>query len=192
MRLLMLIGALLVSGAAAPAVAGPLEDADAAYDRGDYATALRLWRPLAEQGYANAQFALGIVYANGQGVPQDYAAAVLWFRMAAKQGDDRAQFNLGTMYDKGKGVPQNYATAVSWYREAAEQGHVKAQFNLGTMYDNGEGVPQDYVQAHVWFNLSAAQGDANATKSRDIVAAKMTPAQIAEAQRLAREWRPKR
>ena len=191
MRVLMLIVVLLVSGAAVPAVAGPLEDADAAYDRGDYATALRLWRPLAEQGDAIAQFALGIVYANGQGVPQDYAAAVLWFRMAAKQGDDRAQFNLGTMYDKGKGAPQNYATAVSWYREAAEQGHVKAQFNLGTMYDNGEGVPQDYVQAHVWFDLSAAQGDANAAKSRDTSPPKMTPAQIAEAQRLAREWRPK-
>ena len=80
---------------------------------------------------------------------------------------------------------------LSWYRKAAEQGHAKAQLNLGIMYFTGRGVPQDYVQAHMWFNLSAAQGDADATKNRDIVAAKMTPAQIAEAQKLAREWKPK-
>ena len=190
MRVLMLIVVLLMSPAV-PAVAGPQEDADAAYDRGDYATALHLWRPLAEQGDAIAQFNLGIVYANGQGVPQDYAAAVLWFRKAAKQGNDSAQFNLGTMYFKGEGAPQNYATAVSWYREAAKQGHVKAQFNLGAMYDNSQGVPQDDLHAHMRFDRSAAQGDRDAAIKRSYVAAKMTPAQMGEAQKMAREWRLK-
>ena len=90
------------------------------------------------------------------------------------------------------GVPQDYAEALKWYRLAADQGHASAQCNLGVMYANGEGVPQDYVRAHMWFNLSAAQGDQDAAKNRDDVAKRMTPAQIAEAQKLAREWQPKR
>jgi len=88
-------------------------------------------------------------------------------------------------------VPQNYTEAVEWFRKAADQGNAIAQQNLGVSYANGEGVPQDYVSAHMWFNLSAAQGDANAIKNRDIIAQRMTPAQIAEAQKLAREWKPK-
>ena len=92
------------------------------------------------------------------------------------------------MYENGEGVAQDYAEAVRWYRLAAEQGYANAQINLGGMYYNGEGVPQDYVQAHMWSNLAAAQGNANAVANRDIAASLMTPAQIAEAQRLAREW----
>ena len=100
------------------------------------------------------------------------------------------------MYDNGQGVPQDYAAAMKWYRLAADQGNAKAQSNLGVMYGNGQGVPQDYVQAHLWWSLAAAGGDKdalknNALKNRDIVAAKMTPAQIAEAQKLASAWEPK-
>ena len=167
----------------------------AAYNSGDYATALRLWRPLAEQGDAEAQVNLGVMYSNGRGVPQDYAAAVGWYRKAADQGYASAQYNLGLMYDNGQGVPQDYAAAAGWYRKAADQGLAQAQYNLGAMYDNGQGVPQDYAAAHKWFNLSAARAtDADvrdrAVRNRDRVAALMTPAQIAEAQRLASEWRP--
>ena len=96
------------------------------------------------------------------------------------------------MYQNGWGVPQDYTEAVWWYRKAAEQGNVAAQNNLGFMYDNGQGVPQDYVQAHLWFNLAAAQGNDMAKKNRDIVAKKMTFAQVAEAQRSAMRWRPKK
>jgi hypothetical protein len=85
-------------------------------------------------------------------------------------------------------VPQDYAEAMRWYRLAAEQGDADAQGNLGVMYDTGTGVPQDYVAAHMWFNLSAAQGDASGSKNRNRMANKMTSAQIAEAQRLARDW----
>ncbi len=93
------------------------------------------------------------------------------------------------MYYDGRGVPQDDAEAVRWYRKAAEQGLAQAQHNLGVMYANGQGVPQDYVLAHKWYNLSAARGGmAGNTTPRDYVASKMTPAQIAEAQRLAREW----
>ena len=190
MRLLKLL-LILFAFAAGPVVAGPLEDGDAAYGKGDYATALRLWQPIAEQGDASAQYNLGVMYEKGRGVPQGYAAAVTWWRKAADQGNASAQNNLGLMYDKGWGVPQDYAAAVSWYRKAADQGNAVAQFSLGVMYANGRGVPQDYVQAYMWFNLAAAKGDADAIKNRDIVTAKMTPAQISEAQKLARGWKPK-
>ena len=189
MRVLKLLLLLFVC-AAGPAVAGPWEDAVAAYDKGDHAAAFRLLRPLAEQGNGGAQRGLGDMYAKGEGVPQDFAAAVLWYRKAAEQGNAGAQFLLGSMYAIGEGVSQDFAAALPWFRKAAEQGNAGAQLGLGLMYDNGHGVRQDYVQAHMWFNLSGAQGDADAIKKRDAVAAKMTPAQIAEAQKLAREWKP--
>jgi hypothetical protein len=112
-------------------------------------------------------------------------------RLAADHWDAGEQNNLGVMYAQGQGVPQDYAQAVKWYRLAADQGYASAQYNLGGMYYLGQGVPQDYVQAHKWYNLSAASGDADAFKFRDDVASKMTPAQIAEAQRLASAWRKK-
>jgi len=129
---------------------------------------------------------MGSLYDNGYGVPQDDQEAVRWWRLAAEQGDAAAQFNLGVSYDQGRGVPQDYGEAVRWYRLAAEQGDAYAQFNLGDMYRLG--VLQDYVQAHMWYNLAAAQGQEQAPTLRDILAKHMTPEQIAEAQRLTREW----
>ncbi len=134
------------------------EDFDAgfnAYQRGDYATALRIFRQLAEQGDADAQNALGI------------------------------------MYDKGQGVAKDYAEAMRWCRKAANQGEALAQYDLGVLYSRGLGVTRDYVQAHMWFNLAAARGEKDSGKVRDTLAEEMTPAQIAEAQRMAREWKPK-
>jgi TPR repeat protein len=169
--------------------ADPFMDGLDAYVNGDYATTLRLWRPLAEQGDADAQYILGDMYHDGEGVPQDYDAAVKWYRLAAEQGNANGQHNLGRMYEKGRGVPQDHAEAVKWHRLAAEQGHTRARHNIGVMYRDGIGVSQDYVLAHKWFNLAASRdGDEQA---RDEVAALMTPAQITEAQRLAREWRPR-
>jgi TPR repeat protein len=155
---------------------------------GDYATALREWKPLAKQGDANAQFNLGVMYKKGQGVPQNNKTALKWYRLAAEQGNARAQSKLGLMYKTGKGVPQDYKTAVKWYRLAAEQGYALAQSNLGTMYYSGQGVLKNYVSAHMWFNLGSTSGKSkNASKNRDIIAKLMTPAQIADAQKLARE-----
>jgi hypothetical protein len=129
-------------------------------------------------------------------VTQDFADTAKWCRLAAEQGDIVSQNNLGIMYDNGRGVPQDYAQAVKWYRLAAEKGEAYAQHNLGNMYRDGKSVPQDYVQAHKWYNLAASrlsekQSRDSAFESRDLLAAKMTPAQIAEAQKLAREWKPK-
>ena len=161
----------------------------------DYAEAAAWYRKAAEQGDADAQFDLGYMYNNGEGVPQDHAEAIKWFRKAAEQGDASAQFDLGYMYNNGEGVPQDYAEVVKWFLLAAEQGYASAQFNLGVMYHQGEGVPQDYLQAHKWFDLAASrssgQDGEKFRKTRDRLAGTMTPEQIAEAQRLAREWKPK-
>ena len=134
----------------------------AAYERGDYATGLRRLRPLAEQGVADAQYFIGSIYGRG-----------------------------------ALGVPQDYAEAAKWYRKAAAQGQVSAQNDLGVMYDKGQGVPQDYVQAHMWYNLAASRlppgtDRDNAVKNRDIIAKRMTPADVSKAQRMAREWKPKK
>ena len=175
----------------------------AMYDKGegvpqDHAEAVRWYRRAAEQGEAVAQANLGGMYDKGEGVPQDYAEAARWYRRAAEQDHARAQVNLGLMYDKGEGVPQNYAEALRWYRRAAEQGDARAQVNVGLMYEDGAGVPKDFVLAHKWYNLAASRTSSSnpdlrekAVRSRDRIAARLTPAQLARAQRLAREWRPR-
>jgi TPR repeat protein len=94
------------------------------------------------------------------------------------------------MYYNGRGVPQSDSEALKWYRLAADQGFADAQYNIGIMYGNGEGVPQDNVQAWMWFDLAAEQGSEPAKKNRDVAASRMTSDQMAEAQRLAREWKP--
>lgn len=185
--------ALAVSLAGA-AVADPFEDGLAAYNKGDYQGVLRLWRPLADSGWAPAQFGLGFLYANGQGVAQDYAEAANWYRKAADRGDAHAQANLAILYANGQGVAQDYAEAASWYRKAANRGDAHAQILPGDMYESGQGVLQDYVQSHVLWNLAASRSAdpvqrADAARRRDLVAAKMSTAQIADAQRLAREWK---
>ncbi len=128
------------------------------YQRGNYATVLSEWRPLAEQG------------------------------------DPSAQFYLGLLHEKGDGVPQDYTKARKWYEKAAAQGYAMAQINLGMLYKSGNGVPQDDVRAYMWFSLAAAHSTGNLQKpaadSRNNVARRMTPAQLVEAQKLAREWKP--
>ena len=170
-----------------PSWAADFDKGVAAYQSGDYATALREWTPLAEQGYAEAQYNLGLMYKAGQGVPQDYKTAVKWFSLAAEQGDAGAQLALGNRYYNGEGVPQDYKTAAKWFSLAAEQGDADAQFNLGLMYRNGQGVLQDNIYAHMWGNIASSNGSENGGKLRDIVAEDMTPAQLEKAQDLARE-----
>ena len=126
-----------------------------AYNRGDFATALREWRPLAEQGDASAQFSVGLSYENGDGVPRDYAIARQWYEKSAAQGDAKAQLYLG----------------------------LQSAF--------GQGGPVDLVQAHMWYSLAAGNGHLGAAVYRNDLAKQMTPAQIAEAQKRARERKPK-
>lgn len=153
--------------------------------------AAKLYRVAAEHGNAPAQFALGWMYANGNGVPSDNAEAVKWFRLAADQGNAFAQFSLGVMYNSGQGVQKNYADALKWFHLSAEQGEARAQAGLGAMYGLGQGVTKNYVHSYMWVSLAAAQGNANAVEFRDLIASEMTLAQVAAAQKLAAEWRPK-
>ena len=141
----------------------------------------------AEQGLAVAQFILGNMYYDGDGVTQDYAEAARWWRDAAEQGLANAQINLGYMYENGEGVIQDYTEAAKWYRAAAEQAHAVAQYNLGVIYAKGEGVIQDYLLAHMWFNISAANGNVSAAEARNLVSQLMSHDQIAQAQELARQ-----
>jgi len=160
--------------------------------RRDDQSAVKWFRKAAEQGHAEAQVRLGGMYYYSGGVPRDYQEALKWFRKAAEQGLAQAQFSSGSMYYKGEGVPQDYQQAAKWYRRAAEQGLARAQYNLGSSYNFGEGVPNDYVLAIKWYNLSAAQGDKGAAEARDKLAKKMNTSQIQEAQRLARNFKPKK
>jgi uncharacterized protein len=151
----------------------------------DYAEALKWVRKAAEQGDKNAQYFLGVMYHKGEGVPLDYAEAAKWYRKAAEQGDTIAQLNLGWAYHNGEGITRDYAEAVNWYSKAAEQGNAVAQNNLGWMYEEGKGVSRDYVAAYMWYSLSTAQGQEQAKTALDSLERKMTPKQIAEAQRRA-------
>jgi TPR repeat protein len=181
---------LLVLSFATPAWADFQAGVDA-YDRGDYATALREWRPLAELGIAPAQLNLGLLYANGQGVPQDYVQARQWYEKAAIQGDASAQLNLGVIYGNGKGVPEDYQQALYWFRLSVRQGNAMALTQLGLLYERGHGVPQDFVLALKWYILGAAHGDELGAELRDALATRMTPAQIFQAQQQAQEWKSK-
>ncbi len=159
--------------------------------RAEYEATANELRKSAEAGDASAQNELGLLYNDGNGVPQDYRQAKQWFEKAAEKGHAGAQVNLGTLYLHGDGAPQSAQMALFWFRRAAEQKDALAFAKLGLMYAQGQGVLQDYIQAHMWYNLSAAHGEQRAAEARDALASKMTPAQIAEAQRLAREWKPK-
>ena len=146
---------------AGPTIAGSFEEALKACDRGEHNAEYRLIKPLADQG------------------------------------DASAQYYLGGMYDDGHGVPQDYNKASMWYEMAAGKGNAKAQFNIGELYASGKGVPQDYVLAYMWFTLAASHYPASEITDRNNVAKiineislKMAPGEIAQAQRMAREWKP--
>ena len=131
-------------------------------NKGDYQTAIKLWKPLAEQGSASAQFNLGLMYSKGYGVKQDYTEAAKWNRKAAEQGDADAQFRLGVMYTLGKGVKKDRSEAEKWYRKAAEQGNIDAQNAMGEVYLSGIGVKQNDAEAVKWYRKAAEQGSATA------------------------------
>ena len=163
LHVLLMVSLLTCAGGVAIA-----QDYDAglkAAQAGDFQTALKEWKPLADQGHAYAQYILGLMYADGEGVVEDDAEAARWLRLAADQG---------------------LAEAARWYRLAADQGHAGAQHNLGVMYANGEGVLQDNVTAHMWFNIASANGAEDGRDNREKIERKMTPADISEAQKRAR------
>lgn len=192
-----LLGALAIAAAlGAPAAAGPLEDANDAYREKAYAKAAELWRPLAENGDAEAQYSLGTLYAEGKGVEQNDATAFLWFQRAANQGVAAAQYNVGASYATGAGIGKSDVDAARWFRRAADQGMAFAQLNLGLLYAAGNGVPQDDVEAYKWLELAFAglpPGGPRMDVARAMtdVSAKMTRDQLIEAKRRQRAWQVK-
>jgi TPR repeat protein len=155
----------------------------------DYAKARYWYGKAAAQGHAGAQYSLGVLYIRGKGVQQDSTKARYWCGKAAAQGFADAQLRLGLMYELGLGGPQEYAKARYWYDKAAVQASTKAPFLLGALYWHGQGVPENYVQAAKWFIIGKAEGDKkDSGAALSGIEKTMTPAQIAEAQRLADQW----
>ncbi|MBI5821895.1 MAG: protein kinase [Verrucomicrobia bacterium] len=152
--------------------------------------AMEWYRKAVEQGDATGQLWLANCYSGWKGVPRDDAEAFKWLRKSADAGCVAAQQRLGFCYFNGKGVDEDRKESVKWYRKAAEQGERFSQLHLGSYYRYGEGVHKDHVQAHKWFSLAAAQGFDWVREYLDEIEKEMTPEQIAEAKRLAREFKP--
>jgi TPR repeat protein len=196
-RFRTLLGAWAFAALAGGAYAGSLEEGLEAYHAKDYAKAVELWRPLADQGDAAAQYRLGTLYAEGKGVAQNDETAFAWMLKAANQGDPDAQYNVGASYAGGTGVKKDDAEAAKWFQRAANQGMVYAQLNLGLLYASGTGVTQDNVEAFKWLELALfalPAGGVRSDVSRAIVdvAAKLNSDQIREAKQRERAFRPKR
>lgn len=230
------VSLLLFLSAVGPVAAGPYEDGLDAYRKGDWETAYKLLKPIAEtdnsqsavaqqrlglltehgrgtakdpaaaakwyqkaadQGDMVAQGHLGRLYRLGTGVPRDPALAAKWSIKAATQGNAAAQANLGYMSLEGFGSPADPAAAAGWFKRAAEQGDASAMLGLATLYEAGRGVPKDVVQADKWYALASIDDGeydeeqfARAKKAKLALAAKMTPAQIAQAEELALAFTP--
>jgi uncharacterized protein len=189
MRFLAVIIFLVFALAQPVAAQGFTPDFDvgyAAWRQKDYATALKHWRPLAEQGDGGAQFRLGWMYINGLGVAKDPKEADRLYRKAAEQGLAGAQHILGLMYARGWGVTKDHEEAVRWYRKLAGQGLSSAQAYLGYAYLNGDGVSQDLLMAYVWFNVAVTNGAGMARKIRDEVQKRLNQSDIKNAQKLSK------
>jgi TPR repeat protein len=162
-----------------------------AYKRGDYETAAKEFLPVAEKGDHRAMYALGSMYAAGEGVPQDYQAALKWFRSAAKYGRPDAQYKIGLMYDNGLGVSQDYKKAINWYGKAAKKGYGQAQYKIGLMYFKGNAVTQSNIKSFAWLNTALSNGVSEAKTNLDAMTELLSPEQLKEAQALSQEYQQK-
>lgn len=168
----IIMGVLLWLGYGAPAmgtVPMPIED-------------------MANKGDADAQFSLGCIYYQGKNTPLDFPEAMKWFKKAAEQGNGDAQFALGTMYYNGESVPIDYEAAVEWFQKAAEQGNADAQETLGRLFGEGKNIPFDVVKSYIWSSLSARRGSTEAAARIKSLSNRMTPEEIAEAQKKAADY----
>jgi protein-disulfide isomerase len=162
-----------------------------AYEQGDYSAALKELRPLAEQGNAEAQALLGLMYNLGRGVPLDSRQALKWYKAAADQGNPAGQCQLGTLYLAGGAVPKDTAQGLKLLKLAAEQGYPDAYMPLGLAYMNLKDVPRDVVQADMWLRLATVQGEPLARGQLAKLETRMTADQIGKARALAEAWKPK-
>jgi uncharacterized protein len=155
----------------------------------DYAATYKQLAPLAEQGNAQSQYAIANMLSGGLGVAVDKPQAVKWYRLAAEQGYAPAEVKLSMAYDYGDGVPRDLKEWAKWNQRAADHGVPFAQLTQGAIYWVGDGVARDKIQAYKWFTL-CINADGRCALRRADVAKGMTPSQISEAERLAKDWNP--
>lgn len=167
---------------------GDYETGRAAYDVGDFERAQAVWAPAAESGDADSQFGMGLLYANGYGVPLDDAQALKWYMLAADQDHGQAQCNIAVMHANGWGVPMSETEAMKWYLLAAENGITDAQINLGTMYQNGFSIEKNEVEALKWFSIAERLGDINASEKREYLAERLSPEDLGAADESVHAW----
>lgn len=162
----------------------------------NYEEAVRWYTIAAKMVYPDALFNLGVAHADGKGVERNPVEAQRWYRLAAEAGYAPAQVIMGNIYLRGEGVAVDPREGMNWYMKAAEQGDVVAQFLVANLYISGQGVPQDLVKAYMWLSVAATANhpDAreNSERGKQLIAGRMTPMQIAEAEKLAEEWMAKR
>ena len=166
------------------------------YGGSDLAQAVDWLRKAAAQGHADAEFHVGQLHDFGFGVQQSDGEALGWYRKAAEHGSAAAQRTVGDFYRKGRSVTADPAEAARWYRLAADGDDVRAQYELGQLYFNGTGVARDYASAYLWFSVAASQTPLIDNRKalvelRNIAAARMTPEQVAAAERIATAWTPR-
>jgi len=171
---------------------GEFEQGRAALELADYRTAFAHFAHAAETGHPGAQYNLATMYHEGQGVERNPTLAAFWYAKAAERGNTASQYWLCIMHREGIGVPRDYAEAFYWCHRAAEKGHAAALFALGQFYFDGlgNGFTRDHVRAYMWFSLADAQGDQDARLMLESLENDMTPRQVAEARRLAKQWAP--
>ena len=173
---------------ALPAMADFQEGGDA-YKNGDYETAAREFLPLAKKGDHRAMYALGSMYAAGHGVPRDLDESRRWFSKAARYGRPDAQYKLGLIYARGLGVKPDPRRAINWFGKSARQGYGLSQYQVGLMYRQGEGVGQNNIKAYAWLQTAAGNAVPEAQSLLEQITAELTPEELAEANKLSREYR---
>lgn len=179
---------ILTLGAIPSQVFGGYEEGVDAFERGDYKIAFKEFKVLAGNKDSRGQYALGLMYDLGIGVPLNFKEATKWYLLSAEQGHADAQNNLATMYEEGEGVEKDSEKAIKWYELAAQQGNFDAPNNLGVMYLKGIAVRRNYVKAYMWFHLGEVKGDRAAKRNRQFVEKKMANEEIVEANQQVGEW----
>jgi hypothetical protein len=187
-QLLILPFLLLTLLVAYPAFPADFHKGMDAFEKGDYATALKIWEPIAKEGDTSAQFQLGNMYTNGHGVTIDHKTAYKWYLLAARQGYAAAESSVGFAYRRGLGVKRDRKVSIEWYTAAAEKGFIPAQIGLGIMHTTGGRAKRNNTAAYMWWSIAAMLGDKEAMKLQKMIAERMNPGQINEAKRLAHTW----
>lgn len=188
-------GLALALALSAPAFAGPVEDAEAAYaadQKGDFATSMKLYQQAAAGGNAYAMYSIGLAHFDGKGVPRSYVNALTWYKQAADKGYPQAQLALGMMNEQGQGVRKNLPEAIKYYTLAANQGVTQAQSALGVAYTTGDPAQKinpDPAQAYAWFSI-ASKEDASANTRAQRMKGRLTPEQLAVADKIIAAYKP--